>query len=245
MFYQIPNKNVSLEYPEDGPQTDLLSVARTKCPVSLSGLHWGTSHEIGPPKLEARVVDVGFNLSSAHWWWLQFSQRSWVSTWSLYRAWTFPRRPSVKIHHRVLHSFTPLTRAVFPRFLITTLPSHWGVVGPLGSLTVPNVSILGRNFVACNLLLRCFFRNQISLSGDCVLNGWSQNLADPVIGDSKNWTNGNNSNSWWSEIKTPLPAEYSSDCQEFEFASFVTFYKVAKLGNENVFFSLVFFLFLL
>ena len=56
----------SLDHPEDGPQTDLLSVARTKCPVSLSGLHWGTSHEIGPPKLEARVVDVVCNSSSAH-----------------------------------------------------------------------------------------------------------------------------------------------------------------------------------
>jgi len=33
---------------------------------------------------------------------------------SLYRAKTFPRRPSAKIHHRVLPVFISLTRAVFP-----------------------------------------------------------------------------------------------------------------------------------
>ena len=56
----------SLDHPEDGPQTDLQSVTRTNCPVSLPGLLWGISHEFGPPKLEARVVDVVCNSSSAH-----------------------------------------------------------------------------------------------------------------------------------------------------------------------------------
>jgi len=75
VFYWIPNV-VCLEYPEDGPQTDLQSVTRTNCPVSLPGLLWGTSHELGPPKLEARVADVGCNFSSAHWWLYQCSQKS-------------------------------------------------------------------------------------------------------------------------------------------------------------------------
>ena len=60
------NKNFYLEYPEDGPQTHLHSVNPTNCPVSLPGLLWVTSHELGPPKLEARVVDVVCNFSSAH-----------------------------------------------------------------------------------------------------------------------------------------------------------------------------------
>jgi len=71
----------------------------------------------------------------------------------------------------------PLLKSITrPSFLHPTLPtpfsqgfwlphstSPWGVVGPLGSPTVPNVGVLGCNFVACNLVLRCFFRNQISL----------------------------------------------------------------------------------
>jgi len=65
VFYWIPN-NVCLEYSEDGPQTDLHSVTRTNRPVSLPGLFRGTSHELGSPKLEAWVVDVGCNFSSAH-----------------------------------------------------------------------------------------------------------------------------------------------------------------------------------
>ena len=65
VFYPIQN-NVCLEYPEDGPQTDLHSVTRTNCPSSLPGLLWGNSHGLDPPKLEARVADVGCNFSSAH-----------------------------------------------------------------------------------------------------------------------------------------------------------------------------------
>jgi len=45
---------------------DLHSVTLTNCPVSLLGVLSGTSHELGSPKLEARVVDVGCNFSSAH-----------------------------------------------------------------------------------------------------------------------------------------------------------------------------------
>ena len=110
---------VCLEHPEDGLQTDLHSVTRTNCPVSLSGLLWGTSHELGPPKLEARVVDVVCNFYSAHCCLYQCSQRSQFSTRSLYRAWTFPRRPSAKIHHASFLPSPHLTRAVFSRFLTT------------------------------------------------------------------------------------------------------------------------------
>ena len=54
----LDSKLANLEYPEDGPQTDLHSVTCTKCPISLPGLLWGTSHQLGPPKLEAQVVDL-------------------------------------------------------------------------------------------------------------------------------------------------------------------------------------------
>ena len=57
----LDSKLVSLEYPEDGPQTNLHSVTRTNCPVSLLGLLWGTSHELGSQRLEARVVHVVCN----------------------------------------------------------------------------------------------------------------------------------------------------------------------------------------
>ena len=60
------SKLVSLEYPEDGPQTDLHSVTRTNCSVLLPGLLWGTSHELGPSKPKAWVVDVVCKSSSAH-----------------------------------------------------------------------------------------------------------------------------------------------------------------------------------
>jgi len=67
VFYLIPN-NICSEYPEDGLQTYLHSVTLTNCPVSLPGSLWGTSHELGPPKLGTQVVDVGHgcNFSSAH-----------------------------------------------------------------------------------------------------------------------------------------------------------------------------------
>jgi len=47
------------------------------------------------------------------------------------RTWTSLRRPSAKIHHCVLPSFTPLTRAaVFPRFLSATLHFTLGCSWP-------------------------------------------------------------------------------------------------------------------
>jgi len=42
-FYCVDSKLVSLEYPEDGPQTDLHLVSRTNCLVTLQGLLGGTS----------------------------------------------------------------------------------------------------------------------------------------------------------------------------------------------------------
>ena len=71
--------------------------------------------------VEVRVAKVGCNLSLEHWWRYQCSQRSYFPTQSLYRAWTFPRRPSAEIHHASFLPSPNLTRAVFPRVLATTL----------------------------------------------------------------------------------------------------------------------------
>jgi len=65
VFYYVPN-NICPEYPEDVPQADLHLVTLTNCQVSLPDFLWGTSHKLGPPKLEAWVADVGCNFSSAH-----------------------------------------------------------------------------------------------------------------------------------------------------------------------------------
>jgi len=81
------DKFVRLEYPEDGPQTDFHSVTRTNCPVFLPGLLWGTSYELGPPKLEARVVDVVCNSSSAHKWRCKCSPGSYTCILGANRTW--------------------------------------------------------------------------------------------------------------------------------------------------------------
>jgi len=114
------DKKFRLEYPEYDPQKYFSSVTRTNFPVSLLGVLCGTSHELGPPKLEARVVDVVFNSYSANDGGINV-RREKFSTRSLHRACTFLRRPSAKSHHCVLPSFTPLARACFSRFLTTTL----------------------------------------------------------------------------------------------------------------------------
>jgi len=78
------------------------------------------------------------------------------------------------MHHCVFLPSPLLPAPVSQGFWLQHSTSHWGVVGPLGSTTVPNVGVLGCNFVACNLVLRFFFNSQISLYGGWVQTGGAE-----------------------------------------------------------------------
>jgi len=151
-------RKLSSQYPEDGPQKDLHSVTRTNCPVSLPGLLWtlwGTSHELGPPKLKARVVDIVqvCNSSSAHSWWYECLQRIMFLHCLSIEPKLFQDPPQLK-SITASESFLPspsLPVLVSQGFWLQISTSHWGIVGPFCSPMVPNVGVLGCSLVTSNV----------------------------------------------------------------------------------------------
>ena len=121
LVYCVDSKLVSLEYPEDGPQTDLHLVSRTNCLVTLQGLLGGTSWTWYPETggSERFVTPLpriigGINI-----------HRGFRFVHGLSVSLDLSKGPSAQIHHCVIPFFTHLTRAASPRFQITKILISW------------------------------------------------------------------------------------------------------------------------